>query len=580
MSASTRPEPAFEPDAPPSSERLDLDREADPLVGRTINGRFTIHSVIARGGMGKVYKAEQAPLGRICALKVLNPKYQGDEDPEFQKRFFLEAATAAKLNHPNTVTVFDYGRDGDIYYIAMEYIDGRTLYRALRDEGSFSEGRAVHVLRQVCRSLREAHQMGVIHRDLKPANILLFDKGDETDLVKVLDFGLVKDVSGKDGEDLTQAGLFMGSPKYMAPEQILGNPVSARTDIYSLGVVLYEMLAGSPPFDRGGSVKTLMAHVNEDPPPLESYNPHVAVGLEMRGLLKRCLEKAPEARFASMEELLVGLSGIDAAPLTESLRSAPKLPIAGALLDAANKRGRADSEPSGVVRSEAPTMRGSSSMIPPLPAPARPEHQSQSGEHERSITPGPHVLDEPRKRSRGVFVGIGLVAVAGAVAAVVLASGGNDGAGPVATASQTPAPAVSRVDSTPSAATPPATSAVASVAASASASAAAERKVHVESDPSGAKVLEGKQVRCETTPCDITFPADDAKTKHTLLFSRDGYEPKEMTLDAAATKLSADLKPAPAIAPVVRGQPPPVIVKPPPTGKGPGTPGYKPSPYD
>src|SRR6185369_7221889 len=128
--------------------------EPDPLIGRMINGRFKVVSVIARGGMGKVYKAEQAPLGRLCALKVLSPKYEGDRDPEFHKRFFLEASTAAKLTHANTVTVFDYGQDGDdLYYIAMEFIEGRTLHRTLREETSLVEGRVAHIASQVCRSL-------------------------------------------------------------------------------------------------------------------------------------------------------------------------------------------------------------------------------------------------------------------------------------------------------------------------------------------------------------------------------------------------------------------------------------------
>src|SRR3954464_12802865 len=131
-----------EQSGPASSPKIEI----DPLIGRTINGRFKIVSVIARGGMGKVYKAEQAPLGRLCALKVLSPKYEGDRDPEFHKRFFLEAATAAKLNHPNTVTIFDYGQsDDDIYYIAMEFIEGRTLHRVLRDEGPLPESRVAHI---------------------------------------------------------------------------------------------------------------------------------------------------------------------------------------------------------------------------------------------------------------------------------------------------------------------------------------------------------------------------------------------------------------------------------------------------
>src|SRR5262245_28129860 len=165
----------------------------DPLLGRIVNDRFRIVALIARGGMGKVYRAEQAPLGREVALKVLNPSYSGDSDPEFHKRFFLEASICSKLTHPNTVTIFDYGRtDDDVYYIAMELLGGNTLHRATREAAPFEPARALHVARQVCRSLREAHGSGVIHRDLKPANVYLVKHGDEADFVKVLDFGLVK----------------------------------------------------------------------------------------------------------------------------------------------------------------------------------------------------------------------------------------------------------------------------------------------------------------------------------------------------------------------------------------------------
>ena len=232
-----------------------------------MGGKYTITAVIARGGMGKVYKAVQAPLDRVCAIKVLSPKYHEDEDPEFQRRFFREASTASKLTHANTVTIYDYGRDGDVYFIAMEYVRGRTLYQVLREDGPLDEVSVCHIVREVARSLREAHALGVIHRDMKPANVVITTQGAELSL-KVLDFGLVKKYNHEDTDDLTQEGLFMGSPKYMAPEQILGNPVSPRTDIYALGVLAYELLTGDPPFDRGNSVKTLMAHVNDEPVPM------------------------------------------------------------------------------------------------------------------------------------------------------------------------------------------------------------------------------------------------------------------------------------------------------------------------
>ncbi len=277
----------------------------DPLIGRTINERFRIVSVIARGGMGKVYRAEQAPLGRQIALKVLEANYQGDNDPEFHKRFFLEASTQSKLTHPNTVTIFDYGKtDDDVYFIAMELLEGRTLHRCIRDEAPMSADKATHIARQICRSLREAHSLGIIHRDLKPANIFLVKHGEQSDFVKVLDFGLVKDLGDK-GEDLTQTGLFMGSPKYMSPEQIRGDRVDSRADVYALGVLLYEMLTGKVPFDRANSVNILMAHVHEEVPPMSDTGVAVHPGLE--AVVRRAMAKAPHDRFASMDEFLVGL---------------------------------------------------------------------------------------------------------------------------------------------------------------------------------------------------------------------------------------------------------------------------------
>ncbi|MFO0628822.1 MAG: serine/threonine-protein kinase [Polyangiales bacterium] len=279
----------------------------DPLLGRVINGRFKILSVVARGGMGKVYRAEQSPLGRVVALKVLNPNYSGENDPEFHKRFFLEASIVARLSHSNTVTLYDYGQTDDgVYFMAMELLEGRTLHRRLRDEGPIDAARALHITLQVCRSLREAHGLGVIHRDLKPANIFLLHRDDDRDFVKVLDFGLVK-LTDSDGESLTQTGLFMGSPKYMAPEQIRGEKVSPATDVYSLGVILFEMLTGRVPFDKPNSVNLLMAHVSDPVPALTEVKPDLSVPAAVEDLVYRCLSKSPEDRFASMDELIAAI---------------------------------------------------------------------------------------------------------------------------------------------------------------------------------------------------------------------------------------------------------------------------------
>ena len=289
----------------------------DPLIGRVINEKFKILGFIARGGMGKVYRAEQTPLGRICAVKVLNPNYTGDHDPEFHKRFFLEASMTSKLRHPNTVTIFDYGHTDDgIYYMAMEYLEGYTLHRAIRQVGHLPEERTAHIARQISRSLREAHSLGVVHRDLKPANVYLLEHGDEPDFVKVLDFGLVKDVTSG-SEELTQGGLFMGSPKYMAPEQISDAPIDGRTDIYALGVIMYEMVTGKVPFDRPKSLEILMAHQRDEVPPIRKMNPMARVSPALEETIMRSLAKNPNDRYRSMDEMLAALKRLGGAASAE-----------------------------------------------------------------------------------------------------------------------------------------------------------------------------------------------------------------------------------------------------------------------
>lgn len=304
------PQRAAEPSASPKK---------DGLIGRVINDRFKILELIARGGMGRVYRARQEPLGREVALKVLDPRYKGDEDPEFQARFFLEASTAAKLSHPNTVTVFDYGKTSDdIYFIVMELVEGRTLSSMLKSMGALPPQRAIHIALQMARSVREAHGLGVIHRDLKPANVLITTHADEEDFVKVLDFGLVKDL--EDNQELTQQGLFMGSPKYMSPEQIQGGRVDARTDVYSLGVIIYYMLTGKVPFEGATQVQTLMAHVKNQVPPMERED-GVPIPQELQNVVLRTLSKDIEIRYPSMNDLILALkqaSGMMGAPMSSS----------------------------------------------------------------------------------------------------------------------------------------------------------------------------------------------------------------------------------------------------------------------
>ena len=173
------------PKVPVSGTGADKSASEDPLVGRVFNGRYRVTERVARGGMGKVYKAIQDPLDRVVALKVLDPTFTGEVEHDFHQRFFLEASICARLSHPNTVTIFDYGQTEDnIYYIVMEFLEGRTLHQEMKDRPVISPPRAIHIAAQVARSVREAHALGVVHRDLKPANIFLIEHPDEADFVK------------------------------------------------------------------------------------------------------------------------------------------------------------------------------------------------------------------------------------------------------------------------------------------------------------------------------------------------------------------------------------------------------------
>lgn len=503
--------------------------QPDPLIGKVVDNRFKIIGVIARGGMGKVYRAEQAPLGRICALKVLSPKYEGDRDPEFHKRFFLEASIAAKLTHPNTVTVFDYGQSDEIYYIAMEFVDGKTLHRVLRQEGPFNEGRTCHIARQICRSLREAHGMGVVHRDLKPGNVLLAQHGDEGDNVKVLDFGLVKDVTGE-AEELTQQGLFMGSPKYMAPEQIVGAEVSARTDIYSLGVMLYEMLCGKVPFDKGPGVGTLMSHVNDPPPPMEQYNPNLAISEEMAGIVYKCLEKDPQNRFASMDELLVALKrcggGVDELAMTGTYTSGSYPSRRPSSNDGSDSM--ANRRPSGIPSMSDSGPSGSLSL-----SGSRPAALGFSGPN---TVPDPMAASQalavaPPPGDKKRFAAIVGVLVLGFAGVIFTLNQSRGTSGETSTTTQPP-PATSS-------AAPAATTAPTQTAAKPS-----ERTVHFETDPSGATVTikDGKEL-CESTPCDVPFRGEDAAADkiHKLTVSKKGYKSKDIKVSPVDEKVKVSL---------------------------------------
>lgn len=321
-----------------TSERISRSsREGpDPLLGQVVNGKFRVIAEVASGGMGKIYRAEQLPLGRVVAVKVLHSRFtDGPDDPAFQKRFFLEASILSRLQHPNIVTVFDYGRiEGmvdEAYFMAMEFLPGETLHRRLKREGPLGAEATVAIARQIAKGLREAHRQGVVHRDLKPSNVMLVpdEAGEET--IKILDFGLVK-VLRDDSEELTKEGSFLGSPRYMSPEQIAHGRVDLRTDIYSLGVILYQCLCGRTPFEADNAVHILMAHLHTPVPAFRERNPAVEVPESLGALAMRCLDKQPDGRPATMDEVLQALLecevalGLRASGATLTERSMPAGP--------------------------------------------------------------------------------------------------------------------------------------------------------------------------------------------------------------------------------------------------------------
>src|SRR5262249_41561399 len=212
----------------------------------------------------------------------------------------------AKLRHRNTITVLDYGQTSDgIFFIAMEYLEGQPLSQLLAKDAPLHWTRCLQIAQQICRSLREAHKLGIVHRDLKPANVMLLTEDREA-IVKVLDFGLVKSFirEGKTtNSEVTSAGMFLGSPQYMAPEQAR-NHADPRSDIYALGVLMYQMLTGRPPFVAKDTIDVIFKHMNESPPPLHTVHPAIEVPKELEALVMKCLEKQPSWRFQSMDDVL------------------------------------------------------------------------------------------------------------------------------------------------------------------------------------------------------------------------------------------------------------------------------------
>jgi eukaryotic-like serine/threonine-protein kinase len=315
--------------------------EDTPLIGRTLAGRFQITGIIGEGGMATVYRGVQEGEPRSVAVKVMSPELARDK--RFVRRFRREAKAASMLKHPNIVEILEFGVDGDVVYLAMECVEGYDLSLALHRERRLTEARAARIMIRVCEGLGAAHDLHIVHRDLKPDNVMIAagaDPGDD-ERVKVLDFGIAKILDDSDDGPaldpraeppssarsmLTRVGTIVGTPAYMSPEQGRAEAVDARTDLYSCGVVLYELLTGKTPFDGETPMQVVMRHVNEPPKPPSSI---VAVHPGLEAIIMKALAKFPAERQQNAGELAAELEALlpDLATARRSPGSAPLSPV-------------------------------------------------------------------------------------------------------------------------------------------------------------------------------------------------------------------------------------------------------------
>jgi eukaryotic-like serine/threonine-protein kinase len=290
------------------------DRTNDHVTAQTLlGGRYLVESELGRGGMATVFKGTDTVLGRPVALKVLSPQYSGDAN--FVTRFRREAQAAARLNHPNLVSVYDTGTDDGIHFIVMEYVEAKTLADYLAGGGRIMPERSIEIAEAVCDALSVAHAHGIIHRDIKPANIMITAKGD----VKVTDFGIARVISGAD--TLAQTAAVLGTASYLSPEQAQSQPVDQRSDIYSLGVALYEMVTGSPPFSGDSPVMVASKHVLEQPTPPSKLNADVSPELE--AVIMKAMAKNPDNRYQDADEMRADL---ERARLGQGVQATPLMP--------------------------------------------------------------------------------------------------------------------------------------------------------------------------------------------------------------------------------------------------------------
>jgi serine/threonine-protein kinase len=460
------------PSVPPPPSRV------DPYVGTTIDGRYRIESVLGEGGMGIVYLARHKVIDKRVAIKVLRADMARER--EITERFLQEAKAASSIGNPHIIDISDFGQlaDGSTYFV-MEFLDGKPLSKVLEESRPLPVTRLVDVAHQISDALAAAHQRSIVHRDLKPDNIFLIKRGPQQDFVKILDFGIAKVSSGATSK-LTRAGSVFGTPHYMSPEQAAGAPVDSRTDIYALGVILYEMASGRVPFDADNFMGILTQHMYKAPVPIRALVPPQDVPPGLEAIILKALSKKPEQRYATMEELAQDLD-----KLTRGM-------IPDAVPEMMSRSGGFN------VPADFFTDRGM-----PAPVPATPRAGA--------------------RRGWGVYAGVAGVVAAVAIVVAVFAKSSSSTASshasaPAAVQTPTPSPAP-----TPQAPVKPAEPEV--------------KHVLFASEPLDAHVFAGDH-DLGVPPLNVDVPGGQ---KITVEVRRDGYKSQQLTLDGSEKKLTVKL---------------------------------------
>ncbi|MCZ6760938.1 MAG: serine/threonine-protein kinase [Gemmatimonadetes bacterium] len=378
-------------------------RTAD-LVGSIIADRYHIKKKLGEGGMGAVYLGEHVKMGRMSAIKVMTQSMAND--PDAIARFNREAANASRINHANVCAIYDFGETPDgLIYLAMEFIEGEALTDLLKREGALRPDRAANILKQCTDGLQAAHDLGIVHRDIKPDNIMVTKARDGSDLVKVVDFGIAKAVGGEEGQNVTKTGLVVGTPEYMSPEQLSGDVLDGRSDLYSIALVLFRMLTGGLPFRADTAQETMIKRLTDQPMKLNQVVQGTAFPPNLQTAMDKALARMPSERFVNADEfgkaVAAAVSGADFAP-TPADDDATQLIDAGGV--AATAQATAQMVPqTGVAGAE-----------PRAPTPDTPQ-------------PVPQPLSAEKKKSSVGLIAAGFIFLAGASITVFVVMGGDSG---------------------------------------------------------------------------------------------------------------------------------------------------------